>query len=116
MLPHLSKGPPVTLRRSATLAALIALPLILGACATRGERLGRNLAELGVPPNQAFCMGDRLARSLSNDQWRTIQRLARLDERRFRRMSIREIAERIDPAGDPRLIAEFVRAGVGCLI
>jgi hypothetical protein len=31
-------------------------------------------------------------------------------------MSIREIAERIDPAGDPRLITEFVRAGVGCLI
>ena len=61
-------------------------------------------------------MGDRLGRSLSDDQFRTIQRLARLDDRRFRRMSIREIAERIDPAGDPRLIAEFVRAGVGCLI
>lgn len=92
------------------------LPLLLAACATPGERLGRNLYQLGLPERQAFCMGDRLARSLSNDQLRTIQRLARLDETRLRRMSIREIAERIDPAGDPRLITEFVRAGVGCLI
>jgi hypothetical protein len=106
----------MTLRRSAVIVALIALPLALSACATRGQRLGRNLYELGVPERQAFCMGDRLARNLSADQFRTIQRLARLDDRRLRRMSIREIAERIDPAGNPRLIAEFARAGVGCLI
>jgi hypothetical protein len=96
--------------------AVIALGLALSACATRAEQLGRSLYQLGVPERQAFCMGDRLARNLTNDQWRNIQRLARLDERRLRRMSIREIAERIDPAGDPRLITEFVRAGVGCLI
>ena len=106
----------MNLRRSAAAFALIALPLALAACASPGERLGRNLYQLGVPERQAFCMGDRLARSLTGDQWRTIQRLARLDEYRLRRMSIREIAARIDPAGDPRLIAEFVRAGVGCLI
>lgn len=98
-------------------AAVVAIGLALSACATRGERLGRNLYQLGIPERQAFCMGDRLARSLTNDQWRNIQRLARLDERRLRRMSIREIAERIDPAGrDGSLIAEFARAGVGCLI
>ncbi|WP_164156781.1 hypothetical protein [Sandarakinorhabdus rubra] len=97
-------------------AATLAIALALSACATRAERLGRNLYELGVPERQAYCMGDRLARNLTNDQWRTIERLARLDERRLRRMSIREIAERINPAGDPQLISEFVRAGVGCLI
>jgi hypothetical protein len=97
-------------------AAVFVAGLLLSGCATRGERLGRNLVELGVPERQAYCMGDRLARSLTNDQWRNIQRLARLDERRLRRMSLREIAERIDPAGDSRLIAEFVRAGAGCLI
>lgn len=100
---------------TAAAAALIIAGMLAG-CATRGERLGRGLYQLGVPERQAFCMGDRLGRSLSDDQFRTIQRLARLDDRRIRRMSIREIAERIDPAGDPRLIAEFVRAGVGCLI
>ena len=106
----------MNLRRSATIAAMIALPLALAACATPGERLGNSLFQLGVPERQAFCMGDRLARNLTGDQLRTIQRLARLGDRQFRRMSIREIAERINPAGDPGLIAEFVRAGVGCLI
>ncbi len=90
--------------------------LAVAGCATPSERLGRNLYELGVPERQAFCMGDRLARNLTSEQLRTVQRLARLDESRLRRMSIREIAERIDPAGDRQLIAEFVRAGVGCLI
>lgn len=97
-------------------AAAVVIGLSLSACATRGERLGRNLYQLGVPERQAFCMGDRLARTLTNDQWRAVQRLARLNEGRLRRMSIREIAERIDPVGDSRLIAEFARAGVGCLI
>ncbi|WP_303782376.1 hypothetical protein [Sandarakinorhabdus limnophila] len=86
--------------------------LLLGACATPAQRITSNLTELGVPPRQAQCMGERL----SIGQLRRLQELTGLRAERFERMSIREIANKLTDERDPGLVAEFLRAGVGCLI
>jgi hypothetical protein len=98
------------------IAALVALPLALAACATPAQRISRNLTELGVPPRQAQCMGGRLGQRLSFGQLRRLQELTSIRADRLQRMSIREIANKLSDERDPGLVAEFLRAGVGCLI
>jgi hypothetical protein len=96
--------------------ALIALPLLLSACATPSQRITRNLTELGVPPRQAQCMGSRLGERLSIGQLRRLQELSGIRAERLQRMSIREIASKLTDERDPALVAEFIRAGIGCAI
>lgn len=98
------------------LPALIALPLLLSACATPSQRITRNLSELGVPPRQAQCMGNRLGERLSLGQLRRLQEITSIRAERLQRMSIRQIADKLTDEKDPGLVAEFLRAGVGCLI
>jgi hypothetical protein len=100
----------------ATMFAAITLPLLLSACATPSQRITRNLAELGVPPGQAQCMGNRLGERLSIGQLRRLQELTNIRAERLERMSIRQIANKLTDDKDPGLVAEFLRAGVGCLI
>lgn len=102
--------------RPAPFIALLALPLLLTACATPAQRITTNLAELGVPQRQAQCMGGRLAQRLSFGQLRRLQEITSIRADRFERMSIREIASKLTDERDPGLVAEFLRAGVGCLI
>lgn len=99
-----------------TLIALIVLPLALAACATPSQRITRNLSDLGVPPGQAQCMGNRLGERLSVGQLRRLQELTSIRAERFERMSIRQIANKLTDEKDPGLVAEFLRAGLGCLI
>jgi hypothetical protein len=96
--------------------ALISLPLALAACATPAQRIASNLQGFGVPPRQAQCMGGRLGERLSFGQLRRVQQLTDLNGRRLERMSIREIAGRLTDERDPAIIAEFLRAGIGCAI
>lgn len=98
------------------LPVLIALPLALSACATPSQRITRNLSELGVPPRQAQCMGNRLGERLSLGQLRRLQEITSIRAERLQRMSIRQIADKLTDEKDPGLVAEFLRAGVGCLI
>lgn len=102
------------MRSSALL--LLGLPLLLAACATPSQRITRNLADLGVPPRQAQCMGNRLGERLSVGQLRRLQELTSIRADRLQRMTIREIAARFIDGRDPGLVAEFLRAGLGCAI
>lgn len=97
-------------------AILVALPLALTACATPSQRITRNLAELGVPQRQATCMGNRLGERLSIGQLRRLQELTSIRIERLQRMSIRQIADKLTDEKDPGLVAEFLRAGLGCAI
>lgn len=94
----------------------IALCLAFAACATPSQRITRELSQLGVPPGQAQCMGDRLGQRLTSSQLRRLTELSNLRGDRIERMTIREIANRLTDERDPALIAEFLRAGIGCAI
>jgi hypothetical protein len=102
-------------RRFPELAAL-AMLLALAACATPAQRITRDLTGLGVPPGQAQCMGNRLGERLSVGQLRRLQEIGNLRNDRLERMTIREIANKLTDERDPALIAEFLRAGIGCAI
>jgi hypothetical protein len=95
---------------------LLALPLVLAACATPAARIERKLVEVGVPRPQAECMGVRLAQRLSNDELRQLDRMARLNADRINRMRIEDISRALADAENPALVAEVVRTGLGCMI
>lgn len=94
----------------------LAACLLLAACTTPSQRITSNLTELGVPPRQAQCMGNRLGERLSLGQLRRLQELSGIRAERLQRMSIRQIADKLTDEKDPALIAEFIRAGIGCAI
>jgi hypothetical protein len=96
------------------LLPLILLPLLLTACATPAQRITKNLTELGVSPRQAQCMGDRLGQRLSVGQLLRLQELTNIRMEKLQRMSIRQIADKLTDDKDPGLVAEFLRAGIGC--
>lgn len=98
------------------LFCLAPVVLALSACATPAQRISRNLVDLGVPQRQAQCMGNRLGERLSIGQLRRLQELSGIRAERLQRMSIRQIADKLTDDKDPGLIAEFIRAGIGCAI
>jgi hypothetical protein len=61
-------------------------------------------------------MGGRLGERLSIGQLRRLAELTSIRAERLQRMSIRQIADKLTDEKDPGLVAEFLRAGVGCLI
>jgi hypothetical protein len=101
---------------SPRLLCLLPFLITLAACTTPSQRITRNLAELGVPQRQAQCMGNRLGERLSIGQLRRLQELSGIRSERLQRMSIRQIADKLTDEKDPGLIAEFIRAGIGCAI
>lgn len=94
----------------------LALLLALAACATPAQRISTKLSELGVPVQQADCMGRKLSDRLSYEQLKRLNDVARESGDRLERMSIRDITRTLDRTGDPALVAEVVRAGVGCVL
>ena len=100
--------------RLIAVAALLA-PLLLWGCATPSSRIASALVDRGVPPPQARCMGDRLSNRLSLAQLQRLDAISKMNEGRINRMSIPQIANALSDARDPGLVAEVIRAGVGCL-
>ncbi len=92
------------------------LLVALAACATPADRITQKLVELGVPPSQARCMGVRLDQRLSLSQLRQLGRVANVDREQIGHMSLREITARLRDVHDPAIVAEIIRAGIGCAI
>lgn len=98
------------------LIAIAGLGLLLAGCASPAQRIERKLVEVGVPQGQAQCMGVRLQQRLSAGQLRSLDRLARMNGNRIERMRVEDIARQLAADGDPALVAEVVRTGIGCLV
>jgi hypothetical protein len=89
--------------------------VLLGACATPSQRIANKLIDVGVPQPQARCMGDRLGTRLSMSQLKRLDEITHINGGRMDRMSIPEIAHALSDPRDPGVVAEVIRAGVGCL-
>lgn len=98
--------------RMTMLAGLAAL----AACTTPAQKITARLVDYGVPPSQARCMGDRLQQRLSFGQLQRLGSLSELDRSRLGRMSINDITRALNRPGDEVIVAEVVRAGIGCVI
>ena len=91
---------------------------MLSGCATPESRIESKLIAAGLSKRNAKCMAHELTDRLSWQQLRTLDRLAK-DARnsdRLGRLTIGELAERLQRAGDPKLIVAVSRAGLGCAI
>lgn len=96
------------------LAFLVALGL--AACASPSQRITTALIERGVGHRQAECMGERLGDRLSIEQLRRLQQLGKIQGKRPGHVSMSELADALNRDGDPKLVAEVVRAGISCVI
>ena len=96
--------------------ALLAPLLALAACATPSQRIATALVDRGVPQPQARCMGVKLADRLNISQLKRLDAISRMNGGRLDRMSIPQIANALSDPRDPGLVAEVLRAGVGCLL
>jgi hypothetical protein len=96
---------------------LIAVVLALSACASTYEsRVEAKLVEMGMSRSKARCMAGRLVDRLSEDQLRSLGRLAALEHRTAGKMSVAELIRRADALGDPEIVGVVTRAGLGCAI
>ncbi|KPF78581.1 hypothetical protein IP88_03230 [alpha proteobacterium AAP81b] len=90
--------------------------LLLAGCTTPSQRITTALASYGVPPARAQCMGERLGSRLSVGQLLRLQQIAGTDGGKLRRLSLRQIADRLTDDRDPELVAAFVAAGIACVL
>ncbi|HKT15917.1 MAG TPA: hypothetical protein VJR87_11010 [Allosphingosinicella sp.] len=98
---------------------ILSLSLVLalaGCAATYQSRIEAKLVAMGLSHSKARCMAERLVDRLSEDQLRSLGRLARLQDRNVRKMSVEELIGRAAALGDPEIVAVVTRAGVGCAI
>lgn len=95
-------------------AAALVLGAMVAACASPADKITAALTDYGLPPKQARCMGDRLQDRLSLTQLDRLGDLAR-QNRGQGKMSVNRLADQLNRDGDPKLVAEVVGAGVGCL-
>ena len=100
------------MRRHCLLFASLAL---LAGCASPAQRIAAKLSDLGVPPQQAACMGHKLGDRLNVSQLKRLDTISRVNGGRLDRMRITDIALALDDPRDRAIAAELIRAGVGCL-
>ena len=96
--------------------ALLLLLAVAG-CASKESRIQSALTDAGLSAETARCMARPIARDLSADQLRSLQRLARLSSDRVERMPARQILDTLQQSNlDAATIATVTRAGLGCFL
>lgn len=97
-----------------TLALLTAA--LAGCAASREAQIRTALTNAGLPQPMAQCMAPPLASDLSNDQLRSISRIAKAIDDPNRVRNERDLVELLRRDLDPNTVAVVVRAGVGCYL
>lgn len=91
--------------------------LALASCATPADRITEALLKHGVHQRQAKCMGARLADRLDTAQLQRLSELSKLDKAEGAgKLTLDQFLDQLDRAGDPKLVAQVVRAGLSCAI
>ncbi len=96
--------------------SLIAALVLVAGCATPSQRISSKLMSYGVPEPQAVCVGDKLEDRLSIAQMKRIGEIARRSRNEGGLVTIAQVAQALDQPGDEALVAEVLRAGLGCML
>jgi hypothetical protein len=97
-------------------AGLVGVAVLLAGCATPSQRISSKLISYGVPEPQAVCVGDKLEDRLSISQMQRIGQIAKRSRNDAGQVTITQFAQALDKPGDEELVAEVLRAGLGCLL
>ena len=92
---------------------ILAVVLLLAACATPAERITDRLQAAGLPGAEARCMGNRLAAKLSLSQLQELNRVVKTEAGEH--LTVNKIARRLGDA-DPALVARLVETGIVCAL
>ncbi|TPE58747.1 hypothetical protein FJQ54_17020 [Sandaracinobacter neustonicus] len=96
---------------------LIALPLLLGACATTKEAQVRSaLTEAGMSEPMAACMAEPMGKELSVGQLKSLQRVAKLVNTSPAKLSQKQVMDLLKRDLDPETVGVVLRAGLGCFV
>jgi hypothetical protein len=95
---------------------LVVVMLLVAGCATPSQRISSKLISYGVPEPQAVCVGDKLEDRLSIAQLQRISQIAKRSRNEAGQVTITQFAQALDKPGDEELVAEVLRAGLGCLL
>jgi hypothetical protein len=90
--------------------------VVVAGCATPSQRISSKLVSYGVPEPQAVCVGDKLEDRLSISQLRRVGEIAKSSRNDAGRVTITQFAQALDKPGDEELVAEVLRAGLGCIL
>jgi hypothetical protein len=95
---------------------LVVVMLLVAGCATPSQRISSKLISYGVPEPQAVCVGDKLEDRLSIAQLQRISQIAKRSRNEAGQVTITQFAQALDKPGDEEIVAEVLRAGLGCLL
>jgi hypothetical protein len=95
---------------------LLAASVVLAGCATPSQRISSKLVSYGVPEPQAVCVGDKLESRLTISQMQRIGQIAKRSRDDTGRVTIAQFAAALNKPGDDELVAEVLRAGLGCML
>jgi hypothetical protein len=88
----------------------------MAGCTTPSQRISSKLIGYGVPEPQAVCVGDKLEDRLSISQLQRIGQIAKRSRDDTGQVTIAQFAAALNKPGDEELVAEVLRAGLGCLL
>lgn len=95
---------------------LVWVMLLVAGCSTPSQRISSKLISYGVPEPQAVCVGDKLDDRLSIAQLQRIGQIAKRSRNEAGQVTITQFARALDKPGDEQLVAEVLRAGLGCML
>lgn len=99
-----------------TLAAGLALPLLLASCASLSpeSRLRTGLVDAGLSPRMAGCMAEKMVDRLSLMQLRKLQSLGSLRKSHIGAMPVEKLLHKVRALDDPEIFMVTSKAALGC--
>lgn len=100
-----------------TRSVLVALAFLAG-CATPRERIADRLAQAGVEPRTAQCLGRELDERLSLGQLKRLGDAVEPVARRAqgRRVTVADVAEAAARVEDPAIVGAVAASGLRCVV
>ena len=95
---------------------LLAVPLLLAACASPQDRVREGLIDAGVPPTIAACMAPRMAERLSLLQLRRLSKLGGVRDVAPTRAGIEAYIQRSGIMDDPEILGVVTTAAAICAL
>lgn len=94
----------------------LALVVLAGCAATKESQVRSALLNAGLPQPIAQCMATPLARDLSVNQLKSLQRVSKYAHGEGRGLTEGQLLDLLRRDLDPQTVGVVVRAGVGCFL
>ena len=98
------------------MVSLLALPLVLSACATPETRLRSGLQNAGLSKAMSTCMAGRMVDRLSLVQLRRLSALGSLKDREITDLTLDQFFRKVRALKDPEILAVTTSSAAVCAL